>query len=106
MYQEEIELQVLRHVNKITSQRTLAHEIGYSLGKVNYVLRNLIDKGLVKSQKFINSENKIQYKYLLTSAGLKEKIAITEKFIEIKKIEYDELKKELELLKDLGENQI
>lgn len=106
MYQEEIELQVLRHVNKITSQRTLAHEIGYSLGKVNYVLRNIIDKGLIKSHKFINSENKIQYKYLLTSAGLKEKIAITEKFIEIKKIEYDELKKELELLKDLGENQI
>lgn len=104
MYQEEIELQVLRCVDKITSQRTIAYEIGYSLGKVNYVLKNLIDKGLIKSHKFVNSENKIQYKYLLTSAGLKEKIAITEKFIEIKKAEYDELKKELEVLKDLEGN--
>lgn len=95
MYQEEIELQVLKRIDKITSQRTIAHEIGYSLGKVNYVLKNLIDKGLIKSQKFINSENRIQYKYLLTSTGLKEKIAITEKFIEIKKADMINLKKNL-----------
>ena len=93
MNQEEIELKILRSVDKVTSQRTIADEIGYSLGKVNYVLKNLIDK---------NSENKIQYKYLLTPKGIKEKIEITEKFISIKKAEYDELQKELEVLQGLG----
>ncbi len=102
MNQEEIELQVLRSVDKITSQRTIADEIGYSLGKVNYVLKNLIDKGLIKTQRFVNSENKIQYKYLLTPKGIKEKIEITEKFIAIKKAEYDELEKELKNLKKIG----
>jgi EPS-associated MarR family transcriptional regulator len=82
----------------------VADEIGYSLGKVNYALKNLIDKGLIKTQRFVNSENKIQYKYLLTPKGIKEKIEITEKFIAIKKAEYDELQKELEVLKGLGEN--
>ena len=100
--QEEIELKILRSVDKVTSQRTIADEIGYSLGKVNYVLKNLIDKGLIKTQRFVNSENKIQYKYLLTPKGIKEKIEITEKFIAIKKAEYDELQKELEVLKGLG----
>ena len=74
MNQEEIELKILRSVDKVTSQRTIADEIGYSLGKVNYVLKNLIDKGLIKTQRFVNSENKIQYKYLLTPKGIKEKI--------------------------------
>ena len=101
MNQEEIELKILRSVDKITSQRTIADEIGYSLGKVNYVLKNLIDKGLIKTQRFVNSENKIQYKYLLTPKGIKEKIEITEKFIAIKKAEYDELQKELEKNKTL-----
>ena len=100
--QEEIELKILRSVDKVTSQRTIADEIGYSLGKVNYVLKNLIDKGLIKTQRFVNSENKIQYKYLLTPKGIKEKIEITEKFIAIKKAEYDELQKELEILKKVG----
>ena len=58
MNQEEIELKILRSVDKVTSQRTIADEIGYSLGKVNYVLKNLIDKGLIKTQRFVNSENK------------------------------------------------
>ena len=59
MNQEEIELKILRSVDKVTSQRTIADEIGYSLGKVNYVLKNLIDKGLIKTQRFVNS--KIKY---------------------------------------------
>ena len=95
MNQEEIELKILRSVDKITTQRTIADEIGYSLGKVNYVLKNLIDKGLIKTQRFVNSENKIQYKYLLTPKGIKEKIEITEKFIAIKKAEYDELQEQI-----------
>ena len=102
MNQEEIELNILRSVDKVTSQRTIADEIGYSLGKVNYVLKNLIDKGLIKVERFINSDKKLQYKYLLTEKGIKEKIEITEKFIAIKKAEYDELQKELEILKKVG----
>ena len=72
MNQEEIELKILRSVDKVTSQRTIADEIGYSLGKVNYVLKNLIDKGLIKTQRFVNSENKIQYKYLYTKRYQRE----------------------------------
>lgn len=80
-------------------------EIGYSAGKVNYVLKKLVEKGLVKVDRFVNSKSKIQYKYLLTPEGIKEKIALTDKFIEIKKEEYDKLqqqKKEYEEMYDMS----
>ena len=96
MQQDEIELKILRSLGKVINQRTLAEDIGYSVGKVNYILKKLIEKGLVKAERFVNSENKVQYKYLLTSQGIIEKIAMTEKFIEIKKNEYDKLQRELE----------
>jgi EPS-associated MarR family transcriptional regulator len=105
LHQEEIELEVLRSLGKVTNQRTIADEIGYSAGKVNYVLKKLIEKGLVKVDRFVNSKSKIQYKYLLTPEGIKEKIALTDKFIEIKKEEYDNLqkqKKEYEEMYDLS----
>ena len=98
---QELDLQVLRRLNQTTTQKSLASEIGVSVGKLNYILNALIDKGLVKSERFLNSQNKIQYKYLLTPKGIKEKIEITEKFIAIKKAEYDDLQKELEVLKGL-----
>ena len=91
MHQEEIELEILKSLGKVTSQRTIADEIGYSAGKVNYVLKKLVEKGLVKVDRFVNSKSKVQYKYLLTPEGIKEKIAIAEKFIQIKKEEYDKL---------------
>jgi EPS-associated MarR family transcriptional regulator len=99
LHQEEIELQVLRSIGKVTSQRTIADEIGYSVGKVNYVLRGLIEKGLIKAEKFINSDKKLQYKYLLTEKGIKEKVDITQRFIDRKKAEYDKLQAEMELYK-------
>ena len=105
MHQEEIELQVLRSLGKVTSQRTIGKELGYSAGKVNYVLKKLVEKGLVKVDRFVNSDSKIQYKYLLTLTGIKEKIALTDKFIEIKKEEYDNLqkqKKEYEEMYDMS----
>ncbi|MFK5937913.1 MAG: MarR family EPS-associated transcriptional regulator [Sulfurimonas sp.] len=77
----------------------MADELGYSMGKINYVIRALIEKGMLKSEKFINSQNKLQYKYLLTEDGIKEKIALTEKFVKTKKAEYDQLRRELEILK-------
>lgn len=98
---QELDLQVLRRLNQTTTQKSLASEIGVSVGKLNYILNALIDKGLVKSERFLNSENKIKYKYLLTPKGIKEKIEITEKFIAIKKAEYDELQRELEVLKKI-----
>ncbi len=101
MHQEEIELQVLRSIGKVTSQRTIADEIGYSVGKVNYVLKKLIEKGLVKADRFVNSDSKIQYKYLLTPSGIKEKITLTDKFIEIKKEEYDNLQKQKKEYKEM-----
>ena len=97
MQNREIELNILRNVERVSSQKKLAQEIGFSVGKVNYVLKHLVEKGFVKAERFINSKNKLQYKYLLTEKGFKEKMALTEKFIEIKKEEYDRLQKEMSL---------
>jgi len=95
---EELELSILRNLNKVTSQKSLAKELGHSVGKINYVLKALGDKGLLKIENFYNNKNKLQYKYLLTEEGMKEKITLTKKFISKKKKEYEEL--ELELDKD------
>jgi EPS-associated MarR family transcriptional regulator len=99
----EVDLLVLKNVGKITSQHIIAKDIGYSVGKVNYVLNSLIDKGLVKAEKFANNQNKKQYKYLLTKEGIKEKINLTERFIEKKKKEYDMLQADLQAYKANGE---
>ena len=96
MNQEEFELLILRHTNAISSQKRFAKEIGYSVGKINYVLNALIDKGLIKSENFMTSDNKKKYKYLLTEKGIQEKMTLTRKFIERKKAEYEELVQDLE----------
>ena len=96
MHEQEIELAILESVDKITNQKTIAKEIGYSVGKVNYVLRSLIEKGLVKAEKFLNSKQKYNYKYLLTEEGIKEKIVLTKRFVTQKKAEYDRLQENLE----------
>ena len=95
MDKSEIEFEVLKRASGKLSQRGIANEVGYSLGKVNYVLKKLVEKGLVKIERFSNSKNKSQYRYLLTEKGIKEKIAITEKFIKRKKEEYEELQADL-----------
>lgn len=99
MNQEEIELEILKNTGKVISHKTLAEEVGYSVGKVNYVLRGLIEKGLIKAERFINSDKKLKYKYLLTEKGIKEKVNITQRFIDRKKAEYDKLQAEMELYK-------
>lgn len=93
-------LEVLRHAEKHSSQSTLARDIGYSVGKVNYILKALIEKGLIKAERFAKNENKKGYMYLLTTEGIKRKLQLTEKFIEIKKREYEELQKELNLMRN------
>lgn len=101
MTEIETEFEVLRRTTKSTTQRAIADDIGYSVGKVNYVLKKLAAKGLVKIERFINSDNKPAYRYLLTEKGIKEKVALTEKFIQIKKQEYDKLQSEMKEYKEI-----
>ncbi|MBL1244894.1 MAG: MarR family EPS-associated transcriptional regulator [Sulfurimonas sp.] len=96
MSNEELELLLLKRAEGISSQKSLAQEIGFSVGKVNYVLRALVDKGFIKAEMFLNAQNKRKYSYLLTEAGMAEKIALTKKFIVRKKAEYEELQRDLE----------
>lgn len=103
MNQEELKLNVLRNVEDLKSQKSLADDIGVSVGKINYVLKALIEKGLIKTENFFANKNKNQYKYLLTKKGIEEKIELTEKFIKRKKDEYEELQRELDNLKAKNE---
>jgi len=93
---QEADLDVLRKIESAEDQKSLAEELGYSVGKVNYIVKSLVDKGFVKVDRFVRSSNKRGYRYLLTRQGLTEKIRLTKLFIEIKRNEYEELKKELE----------
>ena len=96
MSNDYTELQILRAIKKEDiSQPSIAKEVGFSIGKVNFVLKALIEKGFVKSERFIASNNKAKYKYILTQDGIKEKMSLTQKFIDRKKKEYEELEKEL-----------
>ena len=98
MSNEELELLLLKRVEGISSQKSLAKEIGFSVGKVNYILKALVDKGFIKAEVFLNAENKRKYSYLLTDDGLKEKVTLTKKFIVRKKAEYEELQRDLEIM--------
>ena len=88
---------VLRKIqNKPESnQRKLAKELGFSLGKLNYCLRALRDKGLIKISNFKKNPNKINYIYILTPKGVTEKTKLTIRFMKRKFKEYEELQKEL-----------
>ena len=80
-----------------SSQRELASELGFSLGKLNYCLKALKKKGLIKIENFKKNPNKLNYIYLLTPKGVSEKTKLTINFMKKKAKEYDELKKELNL---------
>ena len=82
----------------------MSNDLGVSLGKVNYCVKSLIEKGFIKVNNFRNSKNKIQYSYLLTPKGLEEKTKLTLDFIRIKTQEYDVLKQEIESLKQETKN--
>jgi len=88
---------VLRKIQKKpkSTQRQLAEALGFSLGKLNYCLKALKVKGLVKVENFKKNPNKLNYIYVLTPKGISEKTKITINFMEKKMQEYDELKKEL-----------
>ena len=81
------------------SQRRIADELGISLGRVNFCLKALISKGLVKVNNFRNSANKRAYLYLLTPRGIEEKAMVTARFLRVKLAQYEALQRELEELR-------
>ncbi len=98
MKNEQDQFEVLRKINKSpdASQRELAQELGFSLGKLNYCLKALKKKGLVKLQNFQKKKNKISYlQYVITPKGITERTKLTINFMKRKMREYEELKKEL-----------
>ena len=96
---EYIILKILKDNPKMT-QRQLSKELGLSLGRTNYVIHALIDKGWVKFSNFKRSDNKIGYLYLLTSKGITEKSMLAQNFLNRKSEEYTRLKEEIEILKN------
>ncbi len=97
---EDTKFRVLRLLeeNPDLTQREMANKLGISLGGVNYCLRALIDKGLVKIQNFQGSDNKLGYSYFLTPKGIYEKSVLAAGFLKRKMDEYEALKKEIETL--------
>ena len=98
MKKTEDHFEVLRRINKEnnSSQRKLAEELGFSLGKLNYCLKELKKKGLIKIKNFQKQNNKIKYlNYVITPKGIAESTKLTINFMARKMREYDELKKEL-----------
>ena len=98
---EETYLKVMRLLqeNPDLTQRELAEQLGVSVGSVNYCLKALMEKGLVKMKNFIHSKNKFGYVYVLTPTGIAERAELTSKFLARKVAEYETLKHEIEVLK-------
>jgi EPS-associated MarR family transcriptional regulator len=96
--QEDVHFRVmwLLEANPDMSQRDLAAHVGISLGSLNYCLKTLMDKGFVKLENFQNSKHKFKYVYILTPAGIVQKVALTGRFLKRKMQEYEALKAEIE----------
>ena len=101
MLTDEYRYKILKLVetNPAISQRELAQQLGVSLGKVNFCLKALIEKGLLKATNFRNNKNKLAYMYLLTPSGIEEKASITLRFLKYKLQEYEALQEEIEELR-------
>ena len=97
MENDQDHLNILREIKKKpkSSQRELAEELGFSLGKLNYCLKALKSKGLIKINNFRKNPNKLNYIYILTPKGVTAKTKLTVNFMKRKMKEYDELKNEL-----------
>ncbi|AXR64969.1 MarR family EPS-associated transcriptional regulator [Leptospira mayottensis] len=90
--------------NPEVNQREISEILGISLGKVNYCLKALMDKGWIKAKNFKNSNNKFAYAYFLTPMGIEEKARITVRYLKMKIQEYEQIQKEIEeLKKEVGE---
>lgn len=100
--ESEEALQIIKEIesNSQITQRVLAQKLEVSLGKANFFINVLIDKGIIEAKNFKNSQNRLGYMYLLTPAGIKIKIKLIRKFIIWKTQEYEKLKEEIDILKN------
>ena len=89
----------LIEANPEINQREISKELGVSLGKVNYCLKSLIGKGVVKTRRFCNARNKASYLYILTPKGIEDKARVTVRYLKRKMKEYDDLREEIAALK-------
>lgn len=107
-FQDELRLRVMRVLedNPEASQRQIASELNVSLGGVNYCLKALVDRGLVKLGNFAKSDRKIGYAYFLTPEGMTEKAKITARFLKRKMAEYEHIQEEIEQLKSELNNDV
>ncbi|MDD1621639.1 MAG: MarR family EPS-associated transcriptional regulator [Methylococcaceae bacterium] len=101
MLTDEFRYKILKLVsdNPEISQRELARQLGISLGRANYCLKALIDKGILKASNFRNNNNKLAYMYLLTPDGVELKARITVQYLKWKLREYETLQAEIEELR-------
>lgn len=89
--EDQLDLMHIIEKDSNVTQRLISQSSGFSIGKVNYCIKALINIGFIKIKNFNNSNNKLDYAYILTPKGIKEKKAITKQFIIKKKLEYDKL---------------
>jgi len=96
------DLKVIRYLygKQNTNQREMSESLNISLGKVNYILKALIEKGMIKARNFKNNKNKRAYMYFVTPKGIEEKTKLTLRFFDRKSQEYDKLKQELRDLEE------
>lgn len=101
MLTDEYRYKILKLVsdNPEISQRELALQLGISLGRTNYCIKALIEKGILKAANFRNSKNKLAYMYLLTPDGVELKARITMQYLKLKLQEYEALQREIEELR-------
>jgi len=101
LLESEQVFKIIREIeqNSQVTQRDLAKKLELSLGKVNFLINSIIDKGIIEVKNFKNARNKLAYMYLLTPAGIKIKLDLVQKFIIWKTQEYEKLKNEVESLK-------
>ncbi len=101
MLSDEFRFKLLKLIeaNPKMSQREVARELGISLGKINYCLRSLVEKGWIKATNFKNSNNKVAYMYFLTPRGIEEKAGVTTRFLHQRMREYDELRADIERIR-------
>ena len=98
---DESQFKTLRELARdgTLSQRDLSKRMGVSLGRVNYLVNQLLKKGFIKAKRFKNSKHKIAYMYYLTPKGMSEKVTQTYNFLQRKTEEYEKLKQEIEILR-------
>jgi len=99
-HSQQLELMRLLDEQPAASQREISSRLGLSLGKANYLVRALLDKGLVKMQNFRRSDNKMAYAYYLTPRGASERVRLTSAFLARKVIEFELLKIEIQSLQN------